>query len=174
MADKLKITTLEEPDNELIPFYDDWYIDLTRIGRLQVAIFMHVRTRLALAMPIHAIGGMRNLFGCFPVLFRDFLLELDPDRFDILDEPLFRLFDQPSPMIRYCRTNNKSVASHVRQFQDVLLQSSQRLGVVDQITCDDAMRFWSGTPIKDPENSESYSRPAELFARLLSRYGKEM
>jgi len=174
MADKLKVTSLEDPDNEVIPFYDDWYIELTRLGRLQVVLFMHVRTRLALAMPIHAIGGTRNILGCFPVLLRDFLLELDPDRFDVLDEPVFRLFDQPSPMVRYCRTNNKSVASHVRQFQDVLLQSSQKLGVVDQATCHDAMMFWSRILIKDPENSESYSQPAELFERLLNRHGKEM
>lgn len=63
MAKELKILKLKDPNN-CTALYDDWYVDVVRILRKKIFIFMHIHTRIALAIPSYEIGGIHNLFKC--------------------------------------------------------------------------------------------------------------
>ena len=66
MAKELKIMELGIPQEVAIP-YDDWYVHFVRVARKRVYIFIHIKTRLAIALPNYEIGGLENLFSCFAV-----------------------------------------------------------------------------------------------------------
>lgn len=84
MAKELKIAELGFPSDNYPKLYDDWYWDITRILRRKVFIFMHIRTRIGLAIPAYEIGCTSGLLECFPLLLRECFYELEFDK--IADE----------------------------------------------------------------------------------------
>ena len=104
MAKELKVDKLKYPANATV-LYDDWYLDIVRILRKKIFVFMHIQTRVALAIPNYEIGSIQGLFECFPLLFREFLNQLDYGK--IADEA-FDFFSCHKAEINFVKTDDKS------------------------------------------------------------------
>ncbi|MGB2684434.1 MAG: hypothetical protein WBC43_05390 [Olleya sp.] len=79
IAKELKVNELTIP-SITTTLYDDWYLDVSRILRKKVFIFVHIRTKIAFAIPSYEIGGTQNLLECFPLLVRELFDKLDYEK----------------------------------------------------------------------------------------------
>jgi hypothetical protein len=169
MAKELKIDNLAESQTNLPNLYDDWYVDIIRIQRKKVVVFMHIDTRIALAMPIFEIGGMKYIFNCFAIALRELLYEINFDQYESLANKALEFFDVPEFEYIFCKTQNKSVTTHLTQFKFVLEHDIAIAGEITQSVCDKTAEYWLSGLIKDPENPKKYSKPIELLERYFDR-----
>lgn len=163
MAKKLKLGNLLLPEKRVEGFYDDWCIDLTRIMRKEVIVFMHVDTRLALAMPVYEIGGIANMLDCFSILLKHLLYRLDFDKYERLVSDMTIFFEKLKTNPRFCKTDNRSVMTHMSQFKLVLDYKAAALNRIDQQVCDEVSDYWLESMITYPSNSDDYTSPIELW-----------
>lgn len=165
MAKKLKIEKLAEPIQTAQFFYDDWAVDLVRAQRKEVAIFMHIETRMALAVPLYEIGGAKFLFDCFPILLEWHLNELSLDIYEDFGLQVRNYFDPKLNKFHFCKTDNRSVTAHINQFKAILEHDTQVLGLINQQTCDNSIEYWQGNLITTPNHPE-FTTPAKLWEAL--------
>lgn len=174
MAKELKITQLALPE-KATRSYDDWYVDLTRIGRKKVYVFMHITMRIALALPNFEMGGLHNLFSCFAGQLHYILKEHDYAKYHHVADEAQTFFDVPIDDYTFTKTNDKSSIRYVSDFIYILHDETIRYSEmaphdngINQIICDKASLYWLTNLIKDPLNPKDYVRPGELIKRVLS------
>ena len=166
MAKELKIIQLQLPTNNPTRLYDDWYVDITRILRKKIFIFMHINTRVGLAIPSYEIGGTQNLLECFPIYLREFFSQLD---YEEIAMEAYDFFTVSLTEISFTKTDNKSILRHVSTFKNILEFNAQRLGEIDQILCDKTSEYWLDYLIKDAFNPNNYTTPLKLIQDLFDR-----
>lgn len=159
MAQELKITQLINPNNTT-RLYDDWYLDVTRIFRKKVFIFMHINTRIAFAIPSYEIGGTQNLLDSFPVLLQEFLNNLD---YETIAEEAYEFFTHPSNQVYFAKTNDKSTLRYVSSFILQLDIAYKKLNNISQYICDNVSEEWLDHFIKDRDQSNTYTTPRKLL-----------
>ena len=128
---------------------------------------MHVSTRLALAIPLYEIGGVKNLFDCFPVLLEWCLHELCVDYDEDLVYQIKDYFDPKLNTHYFCKTNNRSVMTHIKQFKTIIEYNSHACEVIDQQVCDKSIKYWYKNLITNPYNTKEYTRPGELWMSFI-------
>jgi hypothetical protein len=166
MAKELKITELGFPSDNLFRIYDDWYWDVTRILRKKIFIFMHIKTRIGLAIPAYEIGGTSGLLECFPLLLREFLNELGYEK--IADEA-YDFFNTPLAELHFVKTDNKSILRYISAFKFILDFDARKANNINQILCDSTSRYWLKHLIKDTENPKDYTTPLKLTRGLFKQ-----
>ncbi|WP_157668049.1 DUF6933 domain-containing protein [Rickettsia gravesii] len=132
MAKELKIIQLNNPNN-CATLYDDWYVDVMRVLRKKVIIFIHINTKIAFAIPIYEIGRIYSIFECLALLFRDFLYKLDLDE---IAEQAYNYLNSPRSLINFVKTSDKSTLRYAstfkflldREAKDQILTSTSFLG----------------------------------------------
>jgi len=165
LAKDLKIELQEQPV-EVVPIYDDWYVDLMRANRKKVVVFMHINTFMALAMPCTEIGGIKNMFECFPILLRDFLYDLE---FEDIAEQSYNYFDVSQESYTFTKTKNLTVLRFMTDFKYNLEYDMSRYGV-SQIVCDKVSKHWLKWLLR-PKGMKEYTRPMELMQKVFSGQG---
>ena len=170
MAKELKITELDLPSDNLFMPYDDWYWDVTRILRKKVFIFMHIKTRIGLAIPAYEIGGTSGLLECFPLLLREFLNELGYEK---MADEAYDFFTAPLSALHFVKTDNKSILRHISTFKFILDFDAHKANNIDQILCDSTSRYWLKHMIKDNDNPKDYTTPLKL-AEALFKWESEL
>jgi hypothetical protein len=171
MALELKIETRGMP-NKCDQPYDDWYVDIIRIQRKKVYIFMHVATRMAIAVIGQDIGGLANLFNAFPILLRDRLLAVDKLKYATKAYDIADFFTVPFSQFSFTKTDNKSLIRYVADFSFILeYRADEQKHLInrdfDQGICEHVMKYWLTNLVKDPNNLKNYTRPQELVLNLL-------
>jgi hypothetical protein len=164
MAQELKITQLINPNNTT-RLYDDWYLDVTRIFRKKVFIFMHINTRVAFAIPSYEIGGTQNLLDSFPVLLQEFLNNLD---YETIAEEAYEFFTHPSKQVYFAKTNDKSTLRYITTFQNILTFNAKKINDISQSLCDSTSQHWLNHFMQDGINSKRHTTPLKLLRNLLS------
>lgn len=168
MAKELKIPELKNPNNCTL-LYDDWYVDatrifVTRILRKKIFIFMHIHTRIALAIPSYEIGGIRNIFECFPLLLNEFFHLLNYGK--IANES-YDFFSCPQSQINFVKTNDKSTLRYVSDFKLTLEITAEKYQEISQLLCDNISERWLERLIKDNSQINAYTTPLKLLKKLL-------
>lgn len=166
MAKELKITELGLPSDNCFMPYDDWYWDVTRILRKKVFIFMHIKTRIGLAIPAYEIGGTSGLLECFPLLLREFFNELGYEK--IADEA-YDFFTAPLNALHFVKTDNKSILRYISDFKYILDFDARKANHVNQLLCDLTSRYWLKRLMKDTDNPKDYTTPLELTKALFKQ-----
>lgn len=165
MAKELKITQLQNPDN-CTKLYDDWYVDVTRILRKKVFVFMHVHSKIALAVPSYEIGGIHGLFECFALLLREFLNSLD---YDEIAEQAYDYFCCPKSQINFVKTNDKSTLRYISTFKFSLEYEANKYQIIDQELCDETSQWWKNHFLQDKSRVNAYTTPLKLLESLLTK-----
>ena len=163
MAKELKIAELGFPSDNYPKLYDDWYWDITRILRRKVFIFMHIRTRIGLAIPAYEIGGTSGLLECFPLLLRECFYELG---FDKIADEAYNFFTAPVNEIHFVKTDNKSILRYISEFKFILDFEARKANDINQILCDLTAKYWLKHLIKDTTDPKNYTTPLELAKAL--------
>lgn len=173
MAKELKISNLALPIEAALTF-DDWYVHVVRVARKRVYIFMHISTRMAIALPNYEIGGVRNLFPTFAVQLQHLLKKLDYQRYSAIADEAFEFFNQPMNNFRFTKTADKSTIRYVSDFDYMLNFETEKQYMLDhrqyditQRVCDIVSYSWLSYLIKDPLNPKGYTYPKDLVARKL-------
>ncbi|MCF6768364.1 hypothetical protein L3V86_08310 [Thiotrichales bacterium 19S11-10] len=172
MAKKLQIETLNHPQVAEGSFYDDWVLDTIKVKRKDIVVFMHVRTRMALAMPLHEIGGAKNILSTFPVSLEWHINELLIEGYEDYGTQIRRFFDQSPCDYYFCKTDNRSVMTHLNQFKAILEDDIYSHDLVSQLVCDKSIAYWYTSLITNPENKKIYTRPQELWETFLCKDNK--
>ncbi len=168
MAAKLKITNLNKPPSNALPFYDDWVVDLDRYSRKETAIFMHVGTRIVLAVPIYEIGGIKELFDCFPAVIEWGINELCIDGYEDFGSEIRNYFEPDINEVTFYKTDNRSVTTQLNQFKEVLAIDVLKAGHIDHTICNKSSEYWQEALITNPHTKKEYTRPIKLWASYLS------
>ncbi len=163
MAKDLKVKELSEPRLDLPRFYDDWYLDTIRAMRKKVVIAMHVRTRMAIAITLSDIGGLKKVFDFFPFILKHHLFECQLDRYADACIGIEGFYAVEDGEYTFTKTNNRSVNAHMTQFKHLLESEAYRYGAITQKVCDVASRDWLEWLVKTPESGNDYTRPFELW-----------
>ncbi|WP_375327143.1 DUF6933 domain-containing protein [Candidatus Tisiphia endosymbiont of Nemotelus uliginosus] len=163
MAKELKILELKNLNN-CTALYDDWYVDVVRILRKKIFIFMHIHTRIALAIPSYEIGGIHNLFKCFPLLINEFLHLLNYGK--IANES-YDFFSCPQSQFNFVKTNDKSTLRYVSDFKLILEITAEKYQKISQLLCDNTSERWLERLIKDNSQINAYTTPLKLLKKLL-------
>jgi len=150
-ARELKIIKLEEPVI-VTTLYDDWCIDVRRILRKKIFIFIHVKTRLALAIAGSKIGKTQNLFDCFFLFIQEYLYELEGGQSS-------NILSCHLEYMRLTKTYDKSTLKSLVDFNILLGQVAKRHGDIDQFLCDKVVNISNNMPRK----SFSYRTPNEIW-----------
>lgn len=166
MADKLKINQLEKPNNQALPFYNDWIIDLVKIQRKEVAAFMHINTRIALAIPLFEIGGAKNLLNSFPALLQWAINDLCVEGYEDFGSQIRQYFE-PNINLTFFKTDNRGVTTHLNQFKRILTNEAMELGYIAQTVCDSSSQYWQTALISNPHKKNGYVTPLELWCSYL-------
>ena len=163
MAKELKITELGFPSDNHFKLYDDWYWNVTRILRKKVFIFMHIRTRIGLAISAYEIGGTSGILECFPLLLREFFYELGYEK--VADEG-YDFFTDPLSEIRFVKTDNKSILRYISDFKFILEFEARKANNINQLLCDLTSRRWLKHLMQDTTDPKDYTTPLELTKAL--------
>lgn len=163
MAKELKIIQLNKPNN-CAKLYDDWYVDVTRVLRKKVIIFIHIDTKIAFAIPIYEIGGIHSIFKYFALLFRDFLYKLD---FDEIAEQAYNYLNIPKASINFVKTSDKSTLRYASTFKFLLDREARDQNEINQVICNTVIHRWLTYMIQDKKRPNDYTCPLKLFAELL-------
>ena len=163
MAKELKVNMLNIP-SVVTELYDDWYLDVTRILRKKVFIFMHIRTRIALAMPSYEIGGVQNLLEFFPLLLRELLNVLGYER---LADEAYSFFSCRELRINFVKTDDKSTLRYISEFKFLLQHKADRHDVINQILCDEMAKHCLNHLMKSNLDPKDYTTPLKLLKSLL-------
>lgn len=173
MAKELKISNLGQPQETSL-HYDDWYVHVVRIARKRVYIFMHITTRLAIALPNYEIGGIQNLFPSFALQLQRILKELDYDAYGNIADEACQFFEQPKDCLTFTKTAHKSTIRYIADFDYMLNFELEKRYMLDrsqceitQEICDEISQYWLSYLIKDPLNPKGYIYPKDLVARIL-------
>lgn len=166
MQKELKVIHLQDPTNNPIRLYDDWYVDIVRIMRRKIFIFMHINTRVGLAIPSYEIGGAQNLLECFPLYLREFFSHLNYEEIAI---EAYNFFNDPQFEITFTKTDNKSILRHITTFKNILEFNAQRIGCIDQLLCDKTSEYWLDYLIKDNFKPNDYTTPLQLIKDLFDK-----
>jgi len=173
MAKELNVSELIMPES-VTRLYDDWYVDLTRIGRKKVYLFMHITMRIALALPSFEIGGKHNLFPCFALQLQYILKEFDCHNYHHIADEAQAFFNEPYENFVFTKTNDKSSIRYMADFIYMLNFDTEKYalknpsdGSINQIICDKLSLYWLTYLIKDPLNPKSYIYPKDLMKRIL-------
>ena len=163
MASRLKITDLPQPKEQSLPFYDDWAVDLLKIRRKDVAVFMHIDTRVVLAIPLFEIGGAKYLFDSLPAMIEWTINELEIRGFEEYGCQIRDYFEPKLNKLAFCKTDNRSVTTHLNQFKQILEYECSRHGEVSQMVCDKTMDYWQSALITNPHTKKEYTTPLKLW-----------
>ncbi len=166
MAKELKIAELGLPRDNHFKLCDDWYWDVTRILRRKVFIFMHIRTRIGLAIPAYEIGGTSGLLECFPLLLREFFNELGYEK--VADEA-YDFFTAPLGELHFVKTDNKSILRYVSDFKFILDFEARKANNINQLLCDLTSRRWLKHLMKNTTDPKDYTTPLKLTKTLFKR-----
>ncbi|WP_440682958.1 DUF6933 domain-containing protein [Cysteiniphilum halobium] len=167
MASRLKIGDLLQPQAQSLPFYDDWAVDLLKIQRKDVAVFMHIDTRVVLAIPLFEIGGAKYLFDSLPAMIEWAINELEIRGFEDYGCQIRDYFEPKLNKLEFCKTDNRSVTTHLNQFKQILEYECLRHGEVSQMVCDKTIEYWQSALITNPHTKKGYTRPIELWQSYL-------
>lgn len=167
MAKKLKIDNLPQPKQVTGAFYDDWAVDLVRIMRKEVAVFMHIDTRVALALPLFEIGGAKYLFECFPALLQWEVNEWCIEGYEDFGSQIRDYFEPDSNDLYFCKTADRSITTHMNQFKAMIERKAYSMGAITQDACDKSMEWWRKNLITIPSNPTGYTNPVEQWESLL-------
>ncbi|WP_116963256.1 DUF6933 domain-containing protein [Fastidiosibacter lacustris] len=167
MASRLKIMDLPQSKEQSLPFYDDWAVDLLKIQRKDVAVFMHVNTRVTLAIPLFEIGGAKYLFDSLPAMIEWAINELEIPRFEDYGCQIRDYFEPQLKQLDFCKTDNRSVTTHLNQFKQILEFECFRHGEVSQIVCNKTMDYWQSALITNPHTKKEYTKPIALWQSYL-------
>lgn len=165
MAMEFKVNTLNIPSVTTV-LYDDWYLDVTRILRKKVFIFMHIRTRIALAIPSYEIGGTKNLLECFPLLLREFFNQLNYEK---IATEAYDFFTVPLTEINFTKTDDKSILRYVSKFKYILEFDAQEINDINQVLCDSTNKHWLNHLMQDTLDSKDYTTSLRLVKNLFKR-----
>ncbi|WP_341750239.1 DUF6933 domain-containing protein [Candidatus Tisiphia endosymbiont of Sialis lutaria] len=163
IAKALKVLELKNPNN-CTKLYDDWYLDVTRISRKKVFIFMHIHSKIAFAIPSYEIGGINSLFECFALLLRDCLNSLG---YEEIAEQAYDYFCCHISQINFVKTNDKSTLRYVSNFILQLDIAYKKLNDISQYICDNVSEDWLDHFIKYRDQSNAYTTPRKLLKKLL-------
>lgn len=173
MAKELKITELGMPQ-DTTRHYDDWYVHVVRIARKRVYILMHIKTRLAIALPNYEINGVNNLPRCFARQVKYVLNEFDYNIYHAIADEAYGFFDQSISSYTFTKTNDRSTLRYVSDFDFCLNYEAEKQylaglnnGDITQSICNAASITWLSNLMKDPNNPKDYTRPRELIALYL-------
>lgn len=148
--------------------YDDWYVDMVRVGRKKVYIFMHVSTRMGVAVPGAEIGGIGKLFNAFPVLLKSALLEHDHKKYQAITKEIMEFFNRSGTELVFTKTDNKSLIRYVADFSFILQYTAHDFTMmyghsdILPAACDKVTQKWLSYFIKDPNNPKDYVYPKQL------------
>lgn len=137
--------------------FHDWYVDVIRVLRKKIIIFIHIHTKISFAIPIYEIGGIHAIFECFAFLLRDFLYELDRNA---IAEQAYNEFNSPKSLINFVKTNHNSTLSYASTCAAYL---KRRLTTVTQASLDNAINILNNMPRK----SFGYKTPHEIWLQNL-------
>lgn len=165
MAKELKVIELNPPNN-CIRLYDDWYVDITRILRKTVFIFMHIQSRITLAIPNYEIGGTQNLLDSFPALLKHFLNQLC---YHHIADKVYNFFTCSLEQMSFVKTNDKSTLRYICEFTNTLKFKAERSGYIDQSICNAVSEHWQNHFIKSNIDSTQYTTPLKLLKNLLGK-----
>ena len=172
MAEEMKVVNLGNPEEPSFS-YDDWYLHVVKISRKKVYIFMHVKTRLAIAVPKHEIGRIKNLFSHFSVQLAYILKKLNNPAYDLIIRESSLAFTQPMKQFAFTKTKTKSLIRYVSEFSWMLKYKMEAHSsaandvkdVVSQAVCHGVSLSWLSHLMKDPDSPRDYASPKELLAR---------
>ncbi|MCF6777932.1 hypothetical protein L3V83_15320 [Thiotrichales bacterium 19X7-9] len=168
LSKRLKIDDLSEPKVIDEPFYDDWIADIFKIQRKDVIVFMHVKTRIGLSMPLYEIGGAKNILDCFPALLEWHINELLITNYEDFGSRIRNFFESTNlNKIYFCKTSDRSVLTHLNQFKDILEYESLKNNVISQRVCDEVTEYWHTNLITNPYNKKEYTKPVDLWVKML-------
>ena len=165
IAKELKVNELTIP-SITTTLYDDWYLDVSRILRKKVFIFVHIRTRIAFAIPSYEIGGTQNLLECFPLLVRELFDKLDYEKISM---EAYNFFNVPPTEISFTKTDDKSTLRYVSDFKHILEFNALKKNNINQVLCDSTSTNWLNHLTKDPMNSKDYTTPLRLIQNLFGK-----
>lgn len=161
MAKELKLTSLPTPADSSLIFYDDWYLDVFRLGRKKIVCCIHIRTRLAIAILPSDIGGMKALFEFFPFILKHHLHDCQLKDYKKIANEIDVFFRDQLPI--FTKTNHLSTQSHMTQFKGLLYAYVEKGSVINQSFCDTVSHHWLKWLIRLPNNPKDYTRPATLW-----------
>ena len=167
MAGKLQISDLLKPSNQALPFYDDWVADILKIMRKDVAVFMHVNTRVALAIPLYEIGGIKCLFDSVPAAIEWGINGLEISGFEDYGCEIRDYFEPKINELNFCKTENRSVTTHLNQFKQILEYECCHHKEISQVACDQIINYWQDMLITNPRTKKGYIKPIELWQSYL-------
>ena len=163
VAKYLNVKTLHDPTTTAVP-YDDWYVDIKTFRRKKILIFMHVLSRVAVALPVSSLGGIENWKYGFANFLSCILLEDNNSKYEIISKEIHSFITE-SPLI-FTKTNSCSVNSHVQQFSFTIERISHMLDNINLDTCYDRSHKWLRNLVSI-DKSKDYSHPIELFDKLI-------
>jgi hypothetical protein len=114
---------------------------------------MHIRTRIALAMPSYEIGGTQNLLACFPLLLREFFNQL---HYEKIATEAYDFFTVPLTDISFTKTDNQSIMRYVSDFKHILEFKAQKVNDITQALCDATSKHWLKHLMKDTLDPKDY------------------
>ncbi len=162
-AKTLRAKTLQEPTTVVVP-YDDWYVDVKTIRRKKLIIFMHVPSRMVVALPISCLMGLGNWKYGFANFLSQLLTEQHYNKYEIISKEIHSFITE-SPVI-FTKTNCGSVNSHIQQFSFVLEYMSDFPKKIDLNVCYECCHKWTRNLVSI-DKSKNYHHPIELFDKLI-------
>jgi hypothetical protein len=132
---------------------------------------MHVTTRIVLAIPIHEIGGIKQLFYAFPALLEWVINDLCIDCYEEFGSKIRSYFEPDKKPFLFCKPNNKSALAHMNQFKYLLEMKAGQHDDISQMLCDQCAESWQSHLISNPHKIKEYNRPYELWQSYLKERG---
>ncbi|ODN41426.1 DUF6933 domain-containing protein [Piscirickettsia litoralis] len=159
-AKDLKLKALGSPA-ETQSIFDDWVIDMIRVGRRKVGMITHVHSFLTFFVPYSEIGGASEIHHATRLFLVNFLYEHGLDQYVRRAEQFF----DTDTTVRYCKTDNRKLVGHMTDLK--YMAEGQYQGVdFESINWDEINRYVHNTIVR--LHGSQYSRPEELFVKTIN------
>ncbi len=168
IASRLKIKKLaSEAQEQGLPFYDDWLIDVFTVLKREIIVFVHVKSRIALSIPLYEVGGMENLFNTFRSLHTCMMHGCFEKTYKIYSNEVDAFFDFEQNLPKCYKVDDHSALTSLKQFKDVFKCYVKDVGYMGQDTCTNVSNYWTHIIIKNPYSDYDYTTPCGLFLEFV-------
>jgi len=162
LAKVLMVGKLKEP-NATVALYNDWYLNIIKVRRKNIYFFVHVKTKVTLAIPNDAIDNVSNFPKHFALMLKNYLTTL---HFEEMAIEAYNFFCKPPQQMFFVKPNNCAAPHHIFDFKRELTYHIKKGGKIDQELCNEITSSLNNRPRK----SFGYKAANEIFAENYRSY----
>ena len=146
-----------DPEPQIIPAFDGWYVDIFNIGRRKAIIFTHAVSFLSFFCYLTDAGGSKNIFDWFLGEIDSFLLQNSP----INHKHIVRMLSTRSS---FHKTWSRKVIGHMTDFKNLIQKSDLSPNSVEDFKS--SSEFLHNVVVR--VDGKNFARPKELFLKTLT------